>query len=84
VTRVAHRNGVFDPLLGHGDRLTAFGGRARRRRRLRPSDRRPERANATSVRSAMTLPGTSLIDNIPDRAIRPRSPRSPMARGRPT
>ena len=72
VTRVARiRNGVFDPLLGHGGPVARQHSVAE----LGGDDDcglptgLPERANATSVRSAMTLRGTSLIDNILDRAI---------------
>ena len=65
VIRVAHiENGIFDPLLGRGGpiarqrSITEFGI---------PCDLPtgiPPEANATSRRSAMTLRGTSLLDNI--------------------
>jgi CxxC motif-containing protein (DUF1111 family) len=65
VIRVAHvENGLFDPLLG-------LGGPIARQRSITefgipcdlPTGISPE-ANATSRRSAMTLRGTSLLDNI--------------------
>jgi di-heme oxidoreductase (putative peroxidase) len=65
VIRVARiRRGIFDPLIGHGGpiarqhSIAEFGA---------PCDLptgAPPQANATSPRSAMTLRGTSLIDNI--------------------
>jgi hemin uptake protein HemP len=75
VVRVARiKKGVFDPLLGHGgpiarqhsveelgvEELECDGD---------VSTGVPDQANATSPRSAMTLRGTSLIDNILDREI---------------
>ena len=65
VTRVARiNNGVFDPLSGHGGPIA----REHSVRELGsacgiPTGVPPE-ANATSVRSAMTLRGTALIDNV--------------------
>lgn len=62
-------NGEFDPLTEHGGPVARMhsihdlGGRCRARTGV------PRQANVTSRRSAMTLRGTSLIDNILDAAI---------------
>jgi hypothetical protein len=65
ITRVAHlEGGIFDPLLGRGGpiarqrSITEFGLPCEL-----PTGIPPE-ANATSPRSAMTLRGTSLLDNV--------------------
>lgn len=72
VTRIARvKKGVFDSLIGHGGPIARQHSIAE----LDPGSECdlptgvPEQANLTSRRSAMTLRGTSLIDNILDRAI---------------
>jgi CxxC motif-containing protein (DUF1111 family) len=72
VVRVARvKKGVFDPLIGHGGPIARQHSIAEL-----SADSEcdlptgvPGPANVTSTRSAMTLRGTSLIDNILDREI---------------
>jgi hypothetical protein len=72
VVRVARiKKGVFDPLIGHGGPIARQHSIAEL---VADSECDlptgvPGKANATSRRSAMTLRGTSLIDNILDREI---------------
>ncbi len=72
VVRIARsKNGIFDPLIGHGGpiaRQHSIAELAADSECDLPTGV-PEQANVTSRRSAMTLRGTSLIDNILDRAI---------------
>lgn len=85
VTRVARvEAGLFDPLLG-------AGGPIARQRSITefgipcpiPTGA-PPTANATSPRSAMTLRGTSLIDNVSDRdVLANRAAQAVEVRGRP-
>jgi Di-haem oxidoreductase, putative peroxidase len=85
VTRVAHLgHGTVDDLTGRGgpvaraDSISALGVSCE----LRPGV--PPLANATAVRAAQTLRGTSLIDNIVDADIVAHAATEPAAvRGRP-
>ncbi len=65
VTRVARiRNGAFDPLTGHGGPIARQRSIAELGSVCGIPAGVPPQANATSLRSAMTLRGTALIDNI--------------------
>jgi hypothetical protein len=65
VTRVARiEGGVFDPLLGHGGPIARQHSISELGFPCDLPTGTPAEANATSRRSAMTLRGTSLIDNI--------------------
>lgn len=65
VTRVARiHNGFFDPLSGRGGPIAREHSIAELGSRCELPTGVPPRANATSVRSALTLRGTSLIDSI--------------------
>jgi Di-haem oxidoreductase, putative peroxidase len=65
VTRVARiNNGFFDPLSSHGGPIARQHSIAELGEPCGIPTGVPPEANATSVRSAMTLRGTSLIDNI--------------------
>jgi mono/diheme cytochrome c family protein len=65
VHRVARINaGLFDPLLGHGGPIARQRSVAEFGVPCGLSTGDPAQANAFSIRSAMTLRGTSLIDNI--------------------
>lgn len=65
VTRVARiSGGVFDPMSGHGGPIVRTRSIAEFGVPCGLSTGIPPQANATSVRSAMTLRGTALIDSI--------------------
>ncbi len=85
VVRVARiKHGVFDPLLGHGGPIARQHSVNELGSDCDLPTGVPEQANAMSVRSAMTLRGTSLIDNILDREILNVQAAQPVAvRGRP-
>ncbi len=85
VTRVGLiQNGTFDDLLGLGGPIARDRSITEFRIPCGLATGAPPMANATSVRSAMTLRGTSLIDNIDDRDIRANQEAEPVdVRGRP-
>jgi Di-haem oxidoreductase, putative peroxidase len=65
VTRVARiQNGRFDPLSSHGGPIARQHSIAELGNPCGMPTGIPPQANATSIRSAMTLRGTSLIDTI--------------------
>jgi hypothetical protein len=65
VTRVARiQNGIFDPLASHGGPIARQHSIAELGLACGLPTGNPPQANAFSNRSAMTLRGTSLIDNI--------------------
>ena len=65
VFRVAHiENGIFDPLLGRGGPIARQHSIAELGIPCRLPTGIPPQATAVSKRSAMTLRGTSLLDNI--------------------
>jgi CxxC motif-containing protein (DUF1111 family) len=84
VTRVARiEDGGFDPLLGRGGPLARAHSIAELGAPCGLPTGVPDRANATSRRSAMTLRGVSLIDNIAASTIRDVQAAQPAAvRGR--
>ena len=65
VRRVAHvENGTFDPLIGHGGPIARQHSVAELGLGCGIPTGDPPQANASTSRSAMTLRGTSLIENI--------------------
>jgi CxxC motif-containing protein (DUF1111 family) len=65
VTRIARmQNGFFDPLVGHGGPIARMHSIAELGSACGIPAGVPPQVNATSLRSAMTLRGTALMDNI--------------------
>jgi hypothetical protein len=84
VVRVARiKHGVFDPLLGRGGPIARQHSIAELGYECDLPTGVPPAANATSPRSAMTLRGTSLIDNIQTSEILAvQAAQAPAVRGR--
>jgi hypothetical protein len=84
IQRVARiEEGVFDPLIGEGGPLARAHSIADLGVPCGLPTGMPDRANATSLRSAMTLRGTSLIDNIALDVIQAvQAAQPPAVRGR--
>jgi len=79
-----HRDGRFDPLLGHGGPLARNHSISELGARCGLQPGIPPQANATSLRIAMTLRGNGLIDAIQVRDVLANQALEPEAvRGRP-